>query len=221
MEYSYLLLNMNSITQQIIETLKEAKIIVAPKIDSLNSAPHVIEALQEGGISCVEITLRTPISLDIMKLVRTQFPEMNVMAGTIINSEQVAQVQDLGALVGVAPGIQTKIIERAAELNFPFIPGIATPSEIALGLDYGCQIFKFFPAELLGGINFLKRVYASYAHKGVQFIPLGGIDQSSARNYLDHPSILSVGGSWIASSSLVQSENWTEITKRAEYARAL
>jgi len=211
----------NNITHQIVGTLKDAKIIVAPKIDSIKSAPYVIEALQEGGISCVEITLRTPISLDIMKLIRRQFPEMKVMAGTIIDTEQVAQVQDLGALVGVAPGIQIKILERAAELNFPFIPGVATPSEISLGLDHGCHIFKFFPAELLGGINFLKRVYASYAHKGVQFIPLGGIDQLSARNYLDHPSILSVGGSWITSSSLVQSENWTEITKRAAQARAL
>tara|TARA_B100001093_G_C26731859_1_gene972612 strand:+ start:250 stop:891 length:642 start_codon:yes stop_codon:yes gene_type:complete len=206
------------ITQQLHGELKEAKIIVAPKIPTLKSAPHIIEALQKGGISCVEITLRTDISLDIIKLIRTQFPEMKVMAGTIIALDQVAQVQDLGAIVGVAPGIQPKILERAIQLNFPFIPGIATPSEIALGLDYGCKIFKFFPAELLGGLDYLKRVYASYAHRGVQFIPLGGINYAKAVDYLKHPSILSVGGSWIAEGSLVEAEDWDAITQRAKLA---
>ena len=204
-----------NISNDLLEYLDNAKVVVAPKITTLKSVPYLMEALQEGGVRCVEITLRTPIALDVMKLIIKRFPEMKVMAGTIIEYDQVAQVQDIGAMIGVAPGIQPKILERALELNFPFAPGIATPSEIAIGLEYGCQLFKFFPADLIGGIPYLKRIYASYAHKGIQFIPLGGINATNLEDYLAEASVLCVGGTWIADKYLIDTENWKQITDNA------
>ena len=208
----------NNLSNDLLQYLENIKVVVAPKITSLKSVPYLMEALQEGGVRCVEITLRTPIALDVMTLVIKKFPEIKVMAGTIIEYDQVAQVQDLGAMIGVAPGVQPKILERALELNFPFAPGIATPSEIAIGLEFGCQLFKFFPADLIGGIPYLKRIYASYAHKGIQFIPLGGINATNLDDYLAEESVLCVGGTWIADKSLIDAGNWTQITKNAKSA---
>ena len=206
------------ISEDIQSHLKNSKVVVAPKITTLKTLPYLMEALQAGGVSCVEITLRTPIALEVMALVIKQFPEIKVMAGTIIEYDQVAQVQDLGAMIGVAPGVQPKILERALELNFPFAPGIATPSEIAIGLEYGCQLFKFFPADLIGGIPYLKRIYASYAHKGIQFIPLGGINATNLDDYLAEESVLCVGGTWIADKTLIDAGNWKQITENARAA---
>lgn len=208
----------NNLSNNLLQYLENIKVVVAPKITSLKSVPYLMEALQEGGVRCVEITLRTPIALDVMTLVIKKFPEIKVMAGTIIEYDQVAQVQDLGAMIGVSPGVQPKILERALELNFPFAPGIATPSEIAIGLEFGCQLFKFFPADLIGGIPYLKRIYASYAHKGIQFIPLGGINAGNLDDYLAEASVLCVGGTWIADKHLIDTENWTQIMKNAKSA---
>ena len=208
----------NNLSNDLLQYLENIKVVVAPKITSLKSVPYLMEALQEGGVRCVEITLRTPIALDVMTLVIKKFPEIKVMAGTIIEYDQVAQVQDLGAMIGVAPGVQPKILERALELNFPFAPGIATPSEIAIGLEFGCQLFKFFPADLIGGIPYLKRIYASYAHKGIQFIPLGGINATNLDDYLAEESVLCVGGTWIADKSSIDAGNWTQIMKNAKSA---
>ena len=208
----------NNLSNNLLQYLENIKVVVAPKITSLKSVPYLMEALQEGGVRCVEITLRTPIALDVMTLVIKKFPEIKVMAGTIIEYDQVAQVQDLGAMIGVSPGVQPKILERALELNFPFAPGIATPSEIAIGLEFGCQLFKFFPADLIGGIPYLKRIYASYAHKGIQFIPLGGINATNLDDYLAEESVLCVGGTWIADKSLIDAGNWTQIMKNAKSA---
>ena len=207
-----------NLSNDLLQYLENAQVVVAPKITSLESVPYLMEALQEGGVRCVEITLRTPIALDVMTLVIKEFPEIKVMAGTIIEYDQVAQVQDIGAMIGVSPGVQPKILERALELNFPFAPGIATPSEIAIGLDFGCQLFKFFPADLIGGIPYLKRIYASYAHKGIQFIPLGGINSGNLDDYLAEASVLCVGGTWIADKHLIDTENWTQIMKNAKSA---
>ena len=131
-----------NLSNDLLQYLENAKVVVAPKITSLKSVPYLMEALQEGGVRCVEITLRTPIALDVIKLIIKEFPEMKVMAGTIIEYDQVAQVQDIGAMIGVSPGVQPKILERALELNFPSPQGLQ-PSEIAIGLEYGCQLFKF------------------------------------------------------------------------------
>tara|TARA_X000000368_G_scaffold381865_1_gene338685 strand:+ start:2369 stop:3010 length:642 start_codon:yes stop_codon:yes gene_type:complete len=201
--------------------LNASKVIVAPKFETIESVPYVIDALLDGGIKIIEITLRTTIAIDCIRKVTEQFPEMNVIAGTVIEMEQLQKVQDAGVIAAVSPGIQPKILEYAKKIKLPFAPGVATPSEIALGLELECNVFKFFPAEMLGGIKYLRRIYSSYAHKEIQFIPLGGIDTSNAYEYLKEPSVLAIGGSWVADQELINNQDWEEIKKRAIVASQL
>ena len=197
------------------DSLYSSRIIATPHISKKEDVPYVIEALIKGGIHWVEITLRTPIALEIIQLITQQFPEMKVMAGTIIEPDPVTQVQDAGASVAVSPNLSTKVIKEASSKSMPFIPGVATPSEIGLGIEIGLDTFKFFPAEMIGGIQYLKRVYAPYAHKKIQFIPLGGITLDRITEYTQEEFILALGGSWITDKKLIETKNWQQITQNS------
>jgi 2-dehydro-3-deoxyphosphogluconate aldolase/(4S)-4-hydroxy-2-oxoglutarate aldolase len=208
------------VPQTIKDSLYSSRIIATPSIANKEDAAHVIEALIKGGIDWVEITLRTPIALEIIQLIKKQFPEMNIMAGTVIDSDQVAQVQDAGASVAVSPNLSTKVLEEASVKAMPFVPGVATPTEIGMGIEMGLDTFKFFPAEMIGGMRYLKRVYAPYAHKNVQFIPLGGITEELIPEYTLEDFILALGGSWITNKELIKAKNWEQITQNAQFAKA-
>jgi 2-dehydro-3-deoxyphosphogluconate aldolase/(4S)-4-hydroxy-2-oxoglutarate aldolase len=208
------------VPQTIKDSLYSSRIIATPSIANKEDAAHVIEALIKGGIDWVEITLRTPIALEIIQLIKKQFPEMNIMAGTVIDSDQVAQVQDAGASVAVSPNLSTKVLEEASLKEMPFVPGVATPTEIGMGIEMGLDTFKFFPAEMIGGMRYLKRVYAPYAHKNVQFIPLGGITEELIPEYTLEDFILALGGSWITNKELIKAKNWEQITQNAQFAKA-
>ena len=201
--------------------LSSAKVIATATISNVEDALPIGEALLGGGINTIEVTLRTPVALKAMKVLADNLPEMNLIAGTIIDLEQVSQVIDAGAICGVSPGLNRKIIEKSLALKFPFAPGIATPSEIELGLDYDCDIFKFFPSENLGGLGFLENMFKPYAHKEIQFIPLGGINLDNAQNYFSSSCILAIGGSWIVDKKSVQSKDWISIKNKAEKVMAL
>lgn len=207
------------LSQSLKDSLNTSKIIATPHIANKGDTPYVIEALIKGGINWVEITLRTPIALEIIQLTKKQFPEMNVMAGTVLEPEQVVQVQDAGASVAVSPNLSRKVIEEASSKAMPFVPGVATPTEIGMGIEIGIDTFKFFPAEMIGGMRYLKRVYAPYAYKKVQFIPLGGITEQLIAQYLSENFVLALGGSWITSKELIEKKNWTQITQNAQKAK--
>lgn len=208
------------VPQTIKDSLYSSRIIATPHIANIEDVPYVIEALVKGGIDWVEITLRTPIALDIIHLIQKQFPEMNVMAGTVIDPDQVAQVQDAGAAVAVSPNLSIKVLEEASSKAMPFVPGVATPTEIGLGIEIGLDTFKFFPAEMIGGMGYLKRVYAPYAHKKIQFIPLGGITEELITEYTKENFILALGGSWISNKELIKTKSWEQITKNAQFAKS-
>lgn len=201
--------------------LSSAKVIATATLPKVEDALPVGEALLSGGINTIEVTLRTPAALGAMKILADNLPEINIIAGTVIDLDQVSQVMDAGAICGVAPGLNQKIIEKALALKFPFAPGIATPSEIEQGLEYDCDIFKFFPSESLGGIDFLENMYKPYAHKEIQFIPLGGIYLDIAEKYFRSSCILAIGGSWIVDAKSVQNKDWISIKNKAEKVMAL
>lgn len=208
-----------NIPKNLRDSLYSSRIIATPHISKKEDVPYVIEALIKGGIHWVEITLRTPIALEIIQLITQQFPEMKVMAGTIIEPDQVTQVQDAGASVAVSPNLSTKVLEEASAKAMPFVPGVATPTEIGMGIEMGLDTFKFFPAEMIGGMRYLKRVYAPYAHKNVQFIPLGGITEELIPEYTLEDFILALGGSWITNKELIKAKNWEQITQNAQFAK--
>ncbi|MCL2382090.1 MAG: bifunctional 4-hydroxy-2-oxoglutarate aldolase/2-dehydro-3-deoxy-phosphogluconate aldolase [Treponema sp.] len=204
----------------VIQALEEKGIIAVLEIERESDAVPVARALLEGGVSAVELALRTPAAEPSIALITEQFPQMMVGVGTIIESGQASRVKRYrGVGFAVSPGINPAIVSEAISCELPFAPGIATPSELELALSLGCRVVKFFPAEGMGGLSFLKSMDAPYKHLGVKYIPLGGISQSNLADYANTSQILAIGGSWIASKELIKSANWGEITKGAKAAK--
>ena len=118
---------------------------------------------------------------------------------------------DCGARFGVAPGLNPQIVRLAQQAGLPFVPGVATPSDIEQGLSLGCQVLKFFPAEALGGLVMLQALAAPYAHTGVRFMPTGGVNLGNLRSYLAVPQVAAVGGTWLAKKEDLAAGRWQEI----------
>ena len=203
-------------TSEMRQQLAASRAIATVTVQNVDDAKPLADALLAGGINAVEITMRTPAALEVMKIIAENYSEMLVMAGTVITPIQVRQVQDAGATCAVAPGMNALVLQAAFEAQLPFAPGVATPSEIEQALEFDCDILKFFPAEPMGGLKYLKSMQAPYAHLDLQFIPLGGLTAENAEDYLRDDIILAVGGSWIASASAITSGDWVGITERSD-----
>ena len=195
--------------------LAASRAIATVIVENVEDARPLAEALLTGGIKVVEITMRTPAALQVMQVISENYSEMLVMAGTVITPTQVRQVQDACASCAVAPGMNARVVHAAVDAQLPFAPGIATPSEIEQALEFDCDILKLFPAEPMWGLKYLNNMQAPYAHLGLQFIPLGGLNEENAKDYLQEDIILAVGGSWIASASAITAGDWAGITQRA------
>ncbi len=187
-------------------------------IETAEDAEPVAHALLEGGVDVMELTLRTPAAMDALRNVIEKTPEMLAGMGTILTKHQVREVHDAGAAFGVAPGMNPKVVQMALDVGLPFGPGIMTPTDIEHAIDFKCQILKYFPASTAGGLKHLRNIAAPYAHLGLKYIPLGGINASNMGEYLAEPMIAAVGGSWIASKALIAEKNWTQITANAREA---
>lgn len=203
------------------EIIKEIDIIAVLEIENAENAVALAENLLEGGVRAMELTLRTPAALDALQAILKNVPEMTPGVGTILTPEQVRKVKAMGASFGVAPGLNRRVMREAEEQELPFAPGIATPSDIESALEFGCRTMKFFPAEPQGGMGYLKSAAAPYKHLGLQFIPLGGLNEQNLRSYLQSPLVAAVGGSWIAPRDLIRGKEWGEIRKRAATASAI
>ena len=203
-------------TSEMRQQLAASRAIATVTVQNVEDAKPLADALLAGGINAVEITMRTPAALEVMKIIADNYSEMLVMAGTVLTPNQVRQVQDAGATCAVAPGMNPLVLQAAIEAQLPFAPGVATPSEIEQALEFDCDILKFFPSEPMGGLKYLKSMQAPYAHLDLQFIPLGGLTAENAEDYLREDIILAVGGSWIANASAINSGDWEGITQRAK-----
>lgn len=169
----------------------------------------------------MELTLRTPAALDGLRAIREQVPEMLAGIGTILSTDQVQAVAEAGATFGVSPGTNPRVITAAQERGLPFAPGVCTPSDVEAALELGCRELKFFPAAPIGGLPYLRSMAAPYLHLGVRFVPLGGVNAGNLASYLQDPTILAVGGSWIAPRTLITAEEWQAITDLAAEARRI
>ena len=201
------------------ELLAGAKIVPVVVIDDVNTAVPLAECLVDAGLDVIEVTLRTDAGLQAIERIAAAVPAMIVGAGSIRSAQQVDAVAKAGAKFGVAPGATEQLLEAAERCTLPFIPGVATPSEMLLLLQRGYALQKFFPAELLGGIPFLKAIAAPIPE--VCFMPTGGINAASAVNYLSLDNVMSVGGSWIAPNDLLVAGNFTAISAIAREAAQL
>jgi len=206
------------LTDPVATRLTARGVVAVLMIDRVDDAVPVAEALLRGGVDAMELTLRTDAALPALELITGSVPEMLVGIGTIIKKEQVTQAKDSGAAFGVSPGTNIDVIKAAQDAGLPFAPGIMTPSDIERALPFGCEILKFFPAGSSGGIKHLKNIAAPYAHLGLKYVPLGGINQGNMKDYLKEDIIAAVGGSWIASRDLIDSGQWDQITSNASSA---
>ncbi|MBP6783350.1 MAG: bifunctional 4-hydroxy-2-oxoglutarate aldolase/2-dehydro-3-deoxy-phosphogluconate aldolase [Verrucomicrobiales bacterium] len=200
------------------KAISEARIIAVLVIDDAAAALPVAESLLAGGVTAMELTLRTPAALEAAARIREACPEMMVGIGTILFPDQVEAALAAGASFGVSPGVNPAIIRQAKAVGLPFGPGIMTPTDIDMAIQEGCRLLKFFPAESSGGLAHLKNIAAPYAHLGPKFIPLGGVSLANMMTYLNSDLIAAVGGSWLAPRDLIQQQDWKKIENNAREA---
>lgn len=189
------------------------KLLPAVTIPNANTGLSVAEALLEGGLNIMEVTFRTSATAEAVSVIAKEFPEMNVGAGTILSTDQVSAAKNAGAKFGLAPGLNENIIKEAGDQDFPFIPGVMTPSEIERALELDCKLLKLFPASDLGGVDFIHSLEGPYSHTGVKFLPMGGIDLSNIRQYLQCESVIAAGGSWMTPGAAIAKGKFQKITK--------
>jgi 2-dehydro-3-deoxyphosphogluconate aldolase/(4S)-4-hydroxy-2-oxoglutarate aldolase len=205
--------------QTLADKISAAGVVAVLVIDDASDAVPLARALLAGGIEVMELTLRTPVALEALRAIRRDVPEMTAGIGTILTVDQLHEAREAGAVFGVSPGCNPRLLAAARETGFSFGPGIATPSDIEAALEHGAKLLKFFPAEQLGGLPYLRAMAAPYAHLGLRYIPLGGLTAANAGSYLDDPLIAAIGGSWIAPREAIKARDWTTIEANARAAR--
>jgi 2-dehydro-3-deoxyphosphogluconate aldolase / (4S)-4-hydroxy-2-oxoglutarate aldolase len=176
------------------------------------------EALVKGGLPVLEVTLRTPVALEVIREMASIGGGV-VGAGTLLGPEDVAAAKDAGAKFGVSPGITARLVRACEEAELPLLGGVATVGEAMAMLERGYDVCKFFPAEANGGAKALKAFAGPLPQ--MSFCPTGGVTPENAPDYLALPNVLCVGGSWIASNDLVAAGNWSDIEARARQASML
>ncbi|MGL4594775.1 MAG: bifunctional 4-hydroxy-2-oxoglutarate aldolase/2-dehydro-3-deoxy-phosphogluconate aldolase [Thermoguttaceae bacterium] len=205
-------------SDELLARLHRTGVVACLTIEEPHHAVPVARALLAGGIDVMELTLRTPKSLDALRRIVAEVPEMLAGVGTILKQEQIKEVCAAGGKFGVSPGLTDGVVKAAQDAGLPFAPGIATASELQRGVELGCREMKLFPAEPLGGVAYLKSVSQPFMHLGIRLIPLGGLNYSNMTNYLREPVTLALGGSWLVTKELLQEENWATITRLSEEA---
>lgn len=198
------------------DVLNAGPVMPVMVIQNLDDAVPLARALVAGGIKVLEITLRTPIALDAIKLISREVEGAIVGAGTIANPAQLKAAEDAGAVFAISPGITASLLAAANAGSIALIPGVATLSELMLGMEYGLDHFKFFPAEAAGGIPMLKAIAGPFPQ--ATFCPTGGISPDNYQAYLQLPNVACVGGSWLAPQEAVNTKNWAKVTELAQKA---
>lgn len=205
----------------VMDAVAEIGVVPVIAIESADYALPLADALLAGGLPVVEITFRTAAAADVIRILARERPALLTGAGTVLTPETVQTAFDAGARFAVAPGLNPRVVQAARELNLPFVPGIANPSDIEAGLELGCKLLKFFPAEALGGTKLLEAFSAPYKHTGVRFMPTGGASMANLESYLKIGTVAAVGGTWIAKKEDMAAGKWDEIAARCREAHAV
>ena len=198
------------------ELFAQGAVVPVIVIKDLADAVPMAKALLAGGIKVLEVTLRTPVALDAIKLLAEQVPEAIVGAGTVTTATQLEQVIAAGAKFAISPGLTRELLQAGKDSVIPLIPGIASISELMEGTGLGYTHFKFFPAEAAGGVKTLKSIYGPFSD--IRFCPTGGINEKNYLEYLALPNVSCVGGSWIVPDTAVSEKNWFMITELTRVA---
>jgi 2-dehydro-3-deoxyphosphogluconate aldolase / (4S)-4-hydroxy-2-oxoglutarate aldolase len=203
----------------VLDTLRQLKLVPVIVIDDPDSAPALGRALMEGGLPCAEVTFRTKAAREALARLTSECPEVLAGAGTVLTSSQAREALDAGAKFIVAPGFNPAVVDYCLENDVPVFPGIATPSEIEAAMGRDLTVLKFFPAEPLGGLSYLKAISAPYG--ALEFMPTGGISVQNVGSYLAFPKVVACGGSWMAPSEWIAAGDFSRIADEVRKAVAV
>jgi 2-dehydro-3-deoxyphosphogluconate aldolase / (4S)-4-hydroxy-2-oxoglutarate aldolase len=196
--------------EKLAALFEQAVVIPVLTIERLEDAVPLARALVAGGVRVLEVTLRTPVAIAAAKAIIANVPEAVVGIGTILNADDLARVETLGASFGISPGATPDLLKAAAASALPFAPGIATASELMQALAHGFNLVKFFPAEQSGGIKALRALAGPFPDALI--CPTGGIGEANAAAWLAEPNVVAVGGSWLCPAAYIRSGNWAGIS---------
>ena len=198
-----------------IKTIMQAgPVIPVVIIDDAADAVPLADALVEGGVHTIEVTLRSPAALGCIAAIAKNRPDMIVGAGTVLNPAQLQAAQDVGARFAVSPGAYPELLKAVDDRAMPLLPGAATASEMMLLMAHGIHEMKFFPASVAGGPAYLKALASPLA--SAMFCPTGGITEETAKEWLSLSNVLCVGGSWVAPTSAIKAQDFASITAMAK-----
>jgi 2-dehydro-3-deoxyphosphogluconate aldolase/(4S)-4-hydroxy-2-oxoglutarate aldolase len=200
------------------EICRMAPVIPVLVVEDAGLARPLAQALVEGGLPALEVTLRTPAALDVIREMASVEGGV-VGAGTLLTSADVEAAVAAGARFGVSPGATPRLLDAAEEAGLPMLPGAATSTEMMLLLERGYTVQKFFPAEAAGGAPTLKAAAGPLPQ--IAFCPTGGVSLANAHDYLGLPNVVCVGGSWVAPAAALQTGDWARIMSLAAEAAAL
>lgn len=206
---------MSNVTQ----ALAAIRIIPVIVIDDPANAVPLARALHEGGISCAEITFRTSTAAEALRCITGEFPDLLVGAGTVLTPEQATWAKAAGAKFVVSPGINLRVVDYCLTHDIPVYPGVCTPTDIETALSRGLAVVKFFPAEPIGGLAYLKAIAAPYSD--IDFIPTGGVNANNLASYLAFKRVVACGGSWMAPAEWIAQQRFDRITEESRVASAI
>lgn len=202
----------------IITLLRGEPVVPILTLEELCSAETLARALLGGGIGCVEVTLRTPIGLDLVGALARQ-DGLIVGAGTVLTAAQADAAIDRGARFIISPGFSEEVVNCCINRGVPVVPGVATATEIQRALAFGLTAVKLFPARLLGGLGMVRALAAPFP--GLRFMPSGGITIHDVASYLAEPAVFAVGGSWMVNPTLIKLGKFDEVTRLAAATRSM
>lgn len=210
---------MEIISNKIDDIFNNINVVPLLSLDNLDDSIGIARALVNGGLNVLEVALRTNYSLQAIKELKAAVPEAYIGAGTVTTPAQFDNAVNANADFIFTPGVTEGLLKAAIQSNTPTIPGISTISEAMYANDFGFNQLKLFPAEALGGIDFLKAVYGPFP--GLKFCPTGGVNFDNASQYLSLNNVFCVGGSWVTPKELVKLKKWKEIERLASEASSL
>ncbi len=197
-----------------MDLIEKIGLIPLVNVSDPSKAVPLASALANGGIPLVEVALRDKAALESLANIKKNLPGVLVGAGTVKNSAQVAEAVEAGADFIVSPGVNPDTIKFCQEKKVAIIPGATTATELELGISFGLNVFKFFPAETVGGMKLIKALRGPFGN--VRFVPTGGINLNNMKEYAEDPAIYAIGGSFMTPKNAVETSDWEAITKLAQ-----
>ena len=186
--------------------------------DTVEQGVEIARAMSAAGIHLVEVVLRTEASIDVIKAIKAELPELKVGAGTVIDADILKQAIDAGSDFIITPTISAQLLTELAKCSVPVLPGVSNAADILLAREFGYSQLKLFPASLSGGAPFLSAMTSIF--QGITFCPTGGINQNNQADFLALKNVFAVGGTWIANPKWVANKEWSKITEACAAALA-